>query len=124
MNLFSDWFVYFLNCYIYKKNGSKNLIKQKRNYILLKSSDGAIHLSQRISILRLFRANSFNILLFFLTTFINPDSFLIKSIKDIKTFQIILILLFIFLILGYVKNFCGYCSFINTSYKIIKGEKK
>ena len=115
INYIADVMFYYLDSFMsFKYAQGKENVQYIRSKIIQSSEYGFKYMMQRRSLVRIFRANTLNMLMLIITYLI--DSTLISSIFKTKVDVILPVMTLIFLIIftGYYKTQKGYLCFIKS----------
>ena len=104
---------------IAKKYGRKSKVRYYRSKIILTSSEASNYLFKRRSFVRIFRANSFSFLMFYIVIIFNISG-MGDYTNNVYGFNYILVLsLFGISLFGYCRSLDGYFSYLERTYHII-----
>ncbi len=115
MNYLSDILYKKVDNGIADEHGGKETLWQKRYNILIQSSSAAEYLFQRRSIIRIFRANSLNILLVAIMVLLSPVFNSINSLLDRFLFSGGVLIVALISFMAYIRSLIGYFKFLNNS---------
>lgn len=119
INFLSDITFYKFDKHISNRYGGKKYLKKLRAKIIISSQEGANYLFRRRSIVRIFRANTFNILILIIEIIFNINMKYGKLFISKWMFLIIMFTILLILFFAYYKTLSGYFANIKMTGEMI-----
>ena len=121
INFLSDIAFHLIDKRISQKYGGKEYLQKLRIKVIISSQEGANYLFRRRSIVRIFRANTFNVLLLLIIEAIFNVHIRYVSLLLVPRWSLLFLMSIILftLFLAYLKTLSGYFSIIKTCGEMI-----